>query len=313
MSANNKSSKSSTKSTITHSISNDQQNSLAGSSANHIPLVTGNTSITPSRIAKSDDEPVRLEYLNELNRQICDFLKSSPKGHLKICKSKHNRIQYYVKNTDRDSSYVYLRQDQNEIAISIAQRDYYLKMKRAVDAEIASIKSCIIPDSCFIPADEMYDHLSKERQTLVTPITLTSSMFRKQWQAVEYVHKQEYEESTVFTTTRGENVRSKSEYMIAEALNKYDIPYRYEYPVKIGRILFHPDFMILRMRDKKEVLWEHLGMIDNPEYSRDAVSRISAFNKGGYILGYNLLISMETSNTPLTPSAIYSLIEHNLL
>ena len=304
--------KSAAKSTITHSTYNDHQNTLTESHS-HTPLVTGNMSISPLRIANSDIAPARMEYLNKLNKQICDFLKTSPKGHLKICRSKHNRIQYYVRNTDDDPGYIYLRQDQNEIATSIAQRDYYLKMKKAVEAEIASIKSGKFLDSSFITADEMYDHLSEERQKLVTPLTVTSSMFRKQWQTVEYIHKQEYEESTVFTTTRGENVRSKSEYMIAEALNKYDIPYRYEYPVKIGRILFHPDFMILRMRDKKEVLWEHLGMIDNPEYSKDAVSRISELNKGGYILGDNLLISMETSNTPLTPTVIYSLIEHNLL
>ena len=303
--------KSSSKSTIIHSTCNDHQNTVT-KSYSHMPLVTGNTIIPPLKIAKSDKEPVRIEYLNELHKQICDFLKTSPEGHLKICRSKSNRIQYYVRKID-DSDYVYLRHDQNELATAIAQRDYYLKMKKAVEAEIASIKSGKLLDSSFITADEMYDHLSEERQKLVTPLTVTSSMFRKQWQAVEYVHKQEYEESTIFTTTRGENVRSKSEYMIAEALNKYDIPYRYEYPVRIGRILFHPDFMILRMRDKKEVLWEHLGMIDNPEYSKDAVSRISEFNKGGYVLGDNLLISMETSNTPLTPTAIYSLIEHNLL
>ncbi len=59
----------------------------------------------------------------------------------------------------------------------------------------------------------------------------------------------------IYTTERGEKVRSKSEVIIANLLNKFNIPYRYEEPFK-G---IEPDFTI-KNKDKSIIIyWEHSG------------------------------------------------------
>ncbi len=57
----------------------------------------------------------------------------------------------------------------------------------------------------------------------------------------------------IFYTHKGERVRSKSEVIIANLLYKYQIPYRYEFPLTIKDFgITYPDFLILNVRKKRK-------------------------------------------------------------
>lgn len=74
---------------------------------------------------------------------------------------------------------------------------------------------------------------------------------------------------------KGERVRSKSEVIIADMLNRKGISYRYEYPVylkNVGQI--YPDFTVLDAIRRREIYWEHLGMMDDPDYAEMAILRV---------------------------------------
>ena len=95
-------------------------------------------------------------------------------------------------------------------------------------------------------------------------------------------------------------MRSKSEVIIADTLTSMGVPYRYECGLMLedGRMIF-PDFTILRMSDRKILYLEHLGMMDDMQYSLSAVDRINLYEKNGYFPGDKLFLTFESSRRPI--------------
>ena len=113
---------------------------------------------------------------------------------------------------------------------------------------------------------------------------------------------------------KGERVRSKSEKIIADALEREDIPYRYEYPVCLsGDLYIYPDFMVLNKRTRKEYFLEHFGMMDNPEYAEKMIRKIEEFEKNGIFPGEKLLMTFETRNRPLNTTVFEKIIQEFFL
>ena len=142
--------------------------------------------------------------------------------------------------------------------------------------------------------------LSERRQSLVLPAIETDKGFVERWNAVSYQGKGFPEDYPEHLTDRGERVRSKSEVIIANLLLKEDIPYRYEYPIRlrgIGRV--YPDFTVLNVRIRKEFRWEHLGMMDDPDYANKAVRKIRDYQQNGMFPGDSLIITSETRTNPI--------------
>ena len=109
-------------------------------------------------------------------------------------------------------------------------------------------------------------------------------------------------------------VRSKSEKIIADTLERRGIPYKYEYPLKLkSGFIIYPDFLILNKRTRKEYYLEHLGMIDDTDYVKNAFRRIEEMQRQGIIIGKKLLITAETSDEPLDIRILNKLIGEFLL
>jgi hypothetical protein len=78
------------------------------------------------------------------------------------------------------------------------------------------------------------------------------------------------EEGLVHRTARGELVRSKSEVIIANILSAMNLWYQYEEPF-VGRdgSVRYPDFTCKKQKtDKRALLIEHLGMMQDASYQR---------------------------------------------
>ena len=103
----------------------------------------------------------------------------------------------------------------------------------------------------------------------------------------------------MFKTNKGEYVRSKSELIIADRLSGLGIPYRYEAELILGDTVIHPDFTILDIKHRREVYFEHFGMMDNPKYATSAVQRINLYNRNNIVLGDRLFFTVETDSVPL--------------
>lgn len=85
-------------------------------------------------------------------------------------------------------------------------------------------------------------------------------------------------------------------------------PYKYECLILVRDEIIHPDFTILRLSDLKILYHEHLGKLDDPQYTERNNIRINSYNEEGIILGDRLFLSFETSKTPLDVRVIDNLI-----
>ena len=88
----------------------------------------------------------------------------------------------------------------------------------------------------------------------------------------------------IHRTARGDDlVRSKSEVIVADALDDLGLKYRYEAPLQFpGEVPRHPDFTIDRA-DGQPVYWEHLGRLDLAGYRADWAARKAWYASHGIL------------------------------
>ena len=129
------------------------------------------------------------------------------------------------------------------------------------------------------------------------------------------VDKKENEETQVpnpealkFYTKMVIIVRSKSEVIIATALYDNNIKFEYEKAIKIADVIYYPDFTVEK-KNGDIILWEHLGLIDNPDYRNKVYRKIMKYNENGYYQGKNLILTYETAESPLDPMDVEHEIE----
>ena len=225
-------------------------------------------------IEKIEYELLEIEQLiNEL--QVC--LNESIEGTLRVTHN-HGSVQFYHNKKKGDTKGEYIKKKDENIAVRLAQQDYdrkfiqYLMNKRTMLKNLlGSIKE--ISDK---KIDDMniYNGLSVDRKKLVDSHIIDDITYKEEWIKDKDLGKGFTENDPEIINEKGERVRSKSEKLIADKLYMMDIPYRYECPITlygIGKI--YPDFTILKVESRKEVILEHFGMMDNPDYSDKAIKK----------------------------------------
>ena len=151
------------------------------------------------------------------------------------------------------------------------------------------------------------------RQKLITPVTFTDQQYIENWQNITWHPRPFAADAPEFFTARNEQVRSKSEVIIADTLSRHNIPYRYEYPLELKNgDIYHPDFLCLNVRTRQEFIWEHFGMMDSPAYASRTVSKLKVFSENNILPGKNLIITMETADLQLSSRQVENLIKEYL-
>lgn len=253
----------------------------------------------------------RIQELKKIKKDKEKSLKHAPEGNLRVsCYG--GRTQYYHRIDPKDLNGVYIKDKEVRLAQKLAQKDYDKKVLRSTEHELNAIQKYLANSPVRLP-EEIFKALHVERQKLVIPIKETEEEYVKAWESIEYEGKKFYEDTPELYTAKRERVRSKSEVIIVDLLNKEDIPYRYEYPVELNNFgVIYPDFTVLNVRKRKEFLWEHLGMMDDPFYAENAVRKIITYGQNEFIQGKNLLLTYETKAKPLDPRQVLILIRNFL-
>lgn len=252
---------------------------------------------------------MRKEYLLRLVKEKNQALQKAPEGWLRTCRHREG-WQYYYRNDPKNFNGNYIKEKDMELAKSLAQRDYDEKIVSVAEQEIKAIDKYFqtIPKGS---AEDIYQTLHPARQSIVTPIRETDAEYIRKWESVKYSGKEFLEDTPELYTLRGERVRSKSENMIADMLYQEGIPYRYEYPLRIkGFGVVYPDFTILDVKNKKEMLWEHFGMMDDSAYVEKAIKKIAMYERQGIFLGEGLIVTFEAKNLPLNSKMVGCTIKH---
>ena len=253
----------------------------------------------------------RKQNLLHIKNEKEKALSNVPQGNLRICNNK-GRIQYYYRTNPKDFNGVYLREQDKELAKQLAQKDYDQKVLTEVEKELTATERYLKATKS-LELKQIYETLHQERQKLVTPIWLPDNEFIKVWEKTEYKGKEFVEGSLEFYTEKNERVRSKSEVLIADLLNREKIPYKYEVPLYLRGVgITYPDFTILNTENRQEVYWEHLGMMDDPNYVDMAIKKINTYEQNDILLGKNLILTYETKKNPLNSKTIKLIIQHYL-
>ena len=111
----------------------------------------------------------------------------------------------------------------------------------------------------------------------------------------------------------GNYVRSKSESMIDMVLYIHKIPFRYECALTLGETTLFPDFTIRHPQTGEVFYWEHFGLMDNAEYSKNACSKLQLYTNHGIIPSIQLITTYETKEHPLTADVIEKIVEDYFL
>ncbi len=260
-----------------------------------------------------------LKKLNDINSK-----RNSDNCTLRIAQKKGHPDYYYV-NRSTSSQGVYIPKKKRAFAQQLAQNEYNSKVMDLLQKEIKATERFLkqttakqTKNSAVSKIQALYTKMCSARQRLITPLTLTPDQYAARWKNVSWQGLPFAPDAAVYTTNQGERVRSKSEVLIANALAQHNIPYRYEYSLTLRRGLpqnttntatLHPDFLCLNLRTRQEIIWEHFGLMDSPEYVHNAVSKLNLYALNKIILGQKLIITMETNTEPLTPSIIEKMIE----
>ena len=257
------------------------------------------------------DLNIRKSFLESLVTDKSEAVFSAPEGRLRFMRD-GQKVRYYHRKDLRNPTGIYIKNKDISLAAALAQKDYDERLIKSAKKELYHIDQLIN----YLSGDtvnNIYAKLDLPRRQLITPIAPSDDEFLASWNAVTWQPKPFSKTAAEYYTGKGERVRSKSEILIADTLSRYDIPYRYEYPLNVGGTVLYPDFTVLNVRKRIEYIWEHFGIMGQKEYAAGAVSRIEFLEFNGFFPGENLILTMETENTPLNTKLIANLIEKYLL
>lgn len=252
------------------------------------------------------------KQLQEQEAYLADLIKKSNKNlekyrglpEQKIRLSKSNGCKQYRLYDPTTQKITYVKKSQRKLVAKIAQRDYEVALSKKLK-ELYNKVNRFKRSYNFEDIKEIYEKLPAGRKDLVIPLIESDEQFIERWYEEHPGGQNDYPEEGNIYTAKGERVRSKSEKIIADLFYKYNIPYSYEPKLVVGNNhIINPDFVVLNVRRRKTIYWEHLGLIEMDSYAVKNLMKINDYNIAGYELGDNLLLSMETSTNAFDSRSI---------
>ena len=249
-------------------------------------------------------------------------MRNAPEGHLRISKCR-KYPRFYRVTKKGDTSGEYLPAADKTLVGELAQKDYEAKVMRMLQKEqklLSGIndyykKTSPDGDEFFSGPEELLpSKMIETRRNLIREITKDQRRFIEEWMEEEYEKKGFADNAPEYYTSSGIRVRSKTEWMIAEMLEKKGVPFHYEKPLLLkGLGKIHPDFTVLNVKHRKCMYWEHLGMMDDEQYCTNALHKIECYTMNGLLAGDKLILTHETSKTPIRSQMLEKTIEVYLL
>lgn len=262
----------------------------------------------------------RLIKMRLLLQQKQSELSNVPKGKLRIIKN-HGTEQYYHITEKGNRNGKYIPKKNIQLVKSLLQQEYNKKLIAELATQIESMENFC---SSYNPQklQSLYEHIPQNRRKMIQSAHLTMEEYVKDWQSVTYNSLPFDDALPEHYVSNGQRVRSKSEILIAEVLIRENIPFRYEYPVKVklntaaanveglgNTIHVHPDFYCLNIRTGKEYIWEHFGMMDDADYASKAIAKLNNYALNGWHHGQNLIATFETHQMTLNSKVVSSFID----
>lgn len=251
-------------------------------------------------------------YKDELKKQRREF-KSLPHGTLTYRNqgNRPNYVQLIPASEATNGKRIRKGITGNDVLLEKMARKKYLEIStKLLEDEIINLSKYL--NKRVEPSPENILSLLPEYcKALPEKMFFPQKRNADKWASAEYRRNGKKPEQLTHISTRGLRVRSKSELIIAEKLDYYGIPYRYEQVIRIGHNLFSPDFII--MTDNGLIYWEHCGMMSDSDYRAYNKWKLSVYDKAGIVPWKNLIITYDSEDGDLDARIIDAEIRNKLL
>ncbi len=230
-------------------------------------------------------------------------LKNASKGTLSVCDDNGKHRWYY---RDEDSPRLrYLSRKERKFAEKLAE-------KRHDQLELALAENRKEAAAAYLRK------INSEREESLMRFQMNPVWFEllknsgcdnlaeelRQWQNTEYRKNSNHSENLRFKVNADLTVRSKSEVLIAQSLEKYNIPYRYECALELGDAVLYPDFTLRHPQTGKIWYWEHFGLADDRGYIDVVQKKLHCYLVNNIVPTINLITTWETKASPLDPAMV---------
>lgn len=251
--------------------------------------------------------------LAKSNKNVAKY-KNVSNEHVHVaCRKDYE--QYYLYNQDTGKR-IYLKHEDLDSYSKNIQRDYELSVNRRLAKKSKALEKAI---KCLEGIEltdiyKLHNDMPKMKKDLVMPIIEDDETYITKWRMEHPGNQNPYPEKGRYQTNRGEYVRSKSEKIIADILDKYEVPYEYEPLLTLnGYHDIYPDFVVLNKRNRKTYYWEHLGIVSDFDYATNNFKKLQDYESSGYQIARDLIITMESTKKPLKVEQIEDKIKTMLL
>lgn len=248
------------------------------------------------------------KLLNDI-KLIDDKLAILPQGHL-IYSHNNGHPKFYVSINNKK---IYLKQSQKLLISQYLTKRYLILLKKELSQEIKAINAYLKHCNVNSKSTELI-HSFPEYTEMISSIFKTidnkTIIDSKKWLDEPFESNPFHPEGLIYKGHSGNTLRSKSECIIDMCLHINGIPFKYECALYFNNIVFYPDFTILNPKNNKIIYWEHLGQLDNAEYQEKTLNKLKIYAKNGIYPGINLILTSETSFTPLDISYVENLIKY---
>lgn len=236
-------------------------------------------------------------------------MENLPNGSLRYVR-KGNSVQFFRRRNSDDSTGLYIASDDIRMPQLLAQKKYLNQIIKACEKDLIHLRK----------AEETINNIKIERvasgrglsdilSSLINPLVLSDEDYAKAWMSVKYAVYNKNGEPN-FATPYGLMVRSKTEALILECLILLNIPFIYEPDLLLkDRTRFHPDFVILNLKDRSSIYIEHFGMMDDAGYREETLQKINHYAKNGITLGKNLIATFESAGTRFDQDAFLEILK----
>ena len=237
----------------------------------------------------------QLLELKEIQKNVARSLKRKeklPDLHIRVTRCNKSFQYYFIDRKNKTSKYASVRELRK--VTELVQKDYEARVSEELNKLSNRLENFIkvYNLSCI---DDIYNKYPEGKKRLIVPVIKNDEQYIEEWRQLHPGNQNPYPDEAKYYTSQGDYVRSKSEKIIADLLDKYGIPYSYEPRLELNnRHVIYPDFVILNVRKRKTIYWEHLGLLGDVDYARKNFEKIAEYEDNGYNVGDNLLISMES-------------------
>ncbi len=246
-----------------------------------------------------------LKKKEELQAQI----KKYPDGFF-ICSKSGKYFKWY--KSDGHKKVVIPKSDE-KLAEELAAKRYLTCMSDDISQEILFIDTYLEKFNSKKSKTEQFISQNEEVQRLIKAHFRSMEDEVLAWVNEPYNKNPNNPEGLIHKTIGGYCVRSKSEQIIDRFLTLNMIPFKYECEFYLGGRRIYPDFIIRHPKTGEEFVWEHFGLMDDPEYSKKAANKMQLYINNGYIPGINFIATFETKQNPLTIDNVEKIIQEMFL